>query len=120
MRQLVLLYRQTLLPVTFKYLLSATSPCIADESIATVNVNNQPDAGTDGNTVCESSVSSIDLFSLITGEDTGGTWSRLTGTGGTLMRQQVLYRQALLPVRLNIYFQQHLHVLQMRASLQLM
>jgi valyl-tRNA synthetase len=61
---------------TFKYLLSATSPCIADESIATVNVNNQPDAGTDGNTtVCESSVSSIDLFSLITGEDTGGTWS---------------------------------------------
>jgi hypothetical protein len=43
---------------TFKYLLSATSPCIADESIATVNVNNQPDAGTDGNTtVCESSVS---------------------------------------------------------------
>jgi hypothetical protein len=56
----------------------------ADESIATVNVNNQPDAGTDGNTtVCESSVSSIDLFSLITGEDTGGTWSRLTGTGGT-------------------------------------
>jgi hypothetical protein len=55
-----------------------------DEYIATVNVNNQPDAGTDGNTtVCESSVSSIDLFSLITGEDTGGTWSRLTGTGGT-------------------------------------
>jgi valyl-tRNA synthetase len=50
---------------------------------ATVNVNNQPDAGTDGNTtVCESSVSSIDLFSLITGEDTGGTWSELTGTGG--------------------------------------
>jgi hypothetical protein len=31
----------------------------------------------------KSSVSSIDLFSLITGEDTGGTWSRLTGTGGT-------------------------------------
>jgi hypothetical protein len=28
-------------------------------------------------------VSSIDLFSLITGEDAGGTWSRLTGTGGT-------------------------------------
>jgi valyl-tRNA synthetase len=49
MRQLVLLYRQTTTS-TFKYLLSATSPCIADESIATVNVNNQPDAGTDGNT----------------------------------------------------------------------
>jgi hypothetical protein len=56
------------------------------------------------------------LFSLITGEDAGGTWSRLTGTGGTLRQQVLLYRQALLPVRLNIYFQQHLHVLQMRAS----
>jgi hypothetical protein len=28
-----------------------------------------------------------------------------------------LYRQTLLPVYANIYFQQHLHVLQMRASL---
>ncbi|MES2806129.1 MAG: hypothetical protein V4652_11240, partial [Bacteroidota bacterium] len=69
---------------TFKYLLSATAPCVADESIATVNVNNQPDAGTDGNTtVCDSSTASIDLYSLITGEDAGGTWTRLTGTGGT-------------------------------------
>ncbi|MDI5949256.1 T9SS type A sorting domain-containing protein [Flavobacterium yafengii] len=69
---------------TFKYLLSATAPCVADESIATVNVNNQPDAGTDGNTtVCDSSIASIDLYSLITGEDAGGTWTRLTGTGGT-------------------------------------
>jgi hypothetical protein len=68
-----------------------------------------------------SSVSSIDLFSLITGEDTGGTWSRLTGTGGPFnVAAGTLYRQTLLPVRLNIYFQQHLHVLQMRASLQLM
>ena len=42
-----------------------------------------PNAGTDGNTlVCESSTSAIDLFSLITGEQSGGTWSRLTGTGG--------------------------------------
>jgi hypothetical protein len=70
-------------------------------------VNNQPDAGTDGNTTVCSSVSSIDLFSLITGEDTGGTWSRLTGTV-LLMWQLVLLYQTLLPVRLNIYFQQHL------------
>ncbi|MBK6817793.1 MAG: choice-of-anchor A family protein [Saprospiraceae bacterium] len=41
-------------------------------------------AGTDGSTsVCENSTTSINLFSLITGEDTGGTWSRLTGSGGT-------------------------------------
>jgi hypothetical protein len=78
-------------------------------------VNNQPDAGTDGN----DSLKAVyhQLFSLITGEDTGGTWSRLTGTGGTFNAAAgTLYRQTLLPVRLNIYFQQHLHVLQMRAS----
>jgi valyl-tRNA synthetase len=46
--------------------------------------------------------------------------SRLTGTGGTFNAAAgTLYRQTLLPVRLNIYFQQHLHVLQMRASLQI-
>jgi hypothetical protein len=59
------LYRQALLPGTFKYLLSATSPCI-EMSIATVNVNNQPDAGTDGNTtVCESVHVNSGLFSLV-------------------------------------------------------
>jgi len=69
---------------TFKYLLTGTSPCIDDESIATVNINAQPDAGGDGNTtVCDSSVSSIDLFGLISGEESGGAWTRLTGSGGT-------------------------------------
>ncbi|MBA0884701.1 hypothetical protein, partial [Flavobacterium undicola] len=49
-----------------------------------ITVNNQPDAGGDGNTtVCESSVTPINLFSLITGEDLGGTWTRESGTGGT-------------------------------------
>ena len=42
------------------------------------------DAGTDGNTtVCDSSVAVIDLFGLITGEEIGGTWTRLTGSSGT-------------------------------------
>jgi hypothetical protein len=54
-------------------------------------------------------------FGLITGEHRA--WSRLTGTGGFNAAAGTLYRQALLPVRLNIYFQQHL-LLQMRASLQ--
>ncbi|MBA0885613.1 hypothetical protein, partial [Flavobacterium undicola] len=71
---------------TFKYLLSATAPCVADFSIATVNINSQPNAGDDGNTtVCESSVTPINLFSLITGEDLGGTWTRESGTGGTFV-----------------------------------
>ncbi|MEZ4900501.1 MAG: hypothetical protein R2822_01385 [Spirosomataceae bacterium] len=43
----------------------------------------QANAGQDGNTsICNGSEAVIDLFSLITGEQTGGTWTRLTGTGG--------------------------------------
>ncbi|PKB18573.1 T9SS type B sorting domain-containing protein [Flavobacterium sp. 5] len=69
---------------TFTYTLTGTSPCINSSSVATVNINLQPIAGTSGNTtICESSVASIDLFSLITGEQSGGTWTRTTGTGGT-------------------------------------
>ncbi|NQY07299.1 MAG: hypothetical protein HRT68_14180, partial [Flavobacteriaceae bacterium] len=41
-------------------------------------------AGTDGSTtICDDSTAVIDLFSLITGEDAGGTWVRTGGTGGT-------------------------------------
>ncbi|MFN8344914.1 MAG: SdrD B-like domain-containing protein [Spirosomataceae bacterium] len=44
----------------------------------------QANAGTDGSMpVCDGSTAVIDLFSIIIGEQTGGTWSRLTGTGGT-------------------------------------
>jgi hypothetical protein len=69
---------------TFQYSLTGTAPCSNDVSVATININAQPNAGTDGSTtVCDSSVASIDLFSLITGEQAGGTWTRLTGTGGT-------------------------------------
>ncbi|NQY07574.1 MAG: hypothetical protein HRT68_15605, partial [Flavobacteriaceae bacterium] len=41
-------------------------------------------AGTDGSIdICDDSTTLIDLYSLITGEDTGGTWVRTSGTGGT-------------------------------------
>jgi hypothetical protein len=57
----VLLYRQALLPVRLNIYFQQHLHVL--RSIATVNVNNQPDAGTDGNTtVCESSVSSIDFW----------------------------------------------------------
>ncbi|MGL2964944.1 adhesin, partial [Flavobacterium sp. RSB2_4_14] len=68
---------------TFEYTLLGVAPCINDVSIATINIGGQPDAGTDGaTTICESSIAAIDLFSLITGEQTGGTWTRTSGTGG--------------------------------------
>ena len=43
-----------------------------------------PTAGQDGFiTISDSDLSTIDLFSLITGEQTGGTWIRVAGVGGT-------------------------------------
>lgn len=69
---------------TFTYTLSGTAPCVDDTSVATVFINNQPNAGLDGViTVCNTSTTPIDLYSLITGEQLGGTWFRTTGVGGT-------------------------------------
>ena len=69
---------------TFTYTLTAIAPCLNDSSVATVNINSQPNAGLDGaTTICNSSSTVINLFSLITGEQVGGTWTRTSGTGGT-------------------------------------
>jgi len=69
---------------TFTYTLTGTAPCVNDTSIATVNFSAQPDAGTDGATaICDNSTTAINLYSLITGEQAGGVWTRTTGTGGT-------------------------------------
>ena len=71
---------------TFQYSLTGTAPCTNDISIATVNISVQPNAGVDGGTsVCDNSGTAINLASLITGEQSGGTWTRLTGTGGTFV-----------------------------------
>jgi gliding motility-associated-like protein len=68
----------------FIYTLTGTAPCTNDTSQATITISAQPNAGTDGGTaICDSSVAAIDLFGLITGEQTGGTWTRSSGTGGT-------------------------------------
>jgi hypothetical protein len=43
-----------------------------------------PTAGDDGSaTICDSSSTPILLFDLITDESSGGTWTRISGTGGT-------------------------------------
>ncbi|WP_367175030.1 beta strand repeat-containing protein, partial [Flavobacterium sp.] len=68
----------------FTYTVIGIAPCINDTSLATITINPQPNAGVDGGTVvCETSIAAVDLFSLISGEQTGGTWVRTTGTGGT-------------------------------------
>ncbi|MFN9113204.1 MAG: hypothetical protein ACK5XN_24310, partial [Bacteroidota bacterium] len=69
---------------SFTYTIPGIFPCVDDSSVATVNINNQPNAGVDGapQIVCESATTSVDLFSLITGEQPGGTWTRTSGSGG--------------------------------------
>ncbi|WP_345260457.1 hypothetical protein, partial [Marivirga lumbricoides] len=48
-------------------------------------VNEGPDAGSYVGTAGEACTTDVfDLFSLLTGQDSGGTWSQSTGTGGTL------------------------------------
>jgi len=64
--------------------------------VTTVTVVPTPNAGTDGSVAaCNNSTTPIDLFSLITGEQTGGTWARLTGTGGTFDAVAGTYTPAL-------------------------
>ncbi len=68
---------------TFMYTVSGAFPCLDDSSTVTINVNQQPNAGIPGSiTICDSSFTTIDLFSLLTGEQTGGTWTRIIGAGG--------------------------------------
>jgi large repetitive protein len=68
---------------TFEYTLLGVAPCINDISVATITIGGQPDAGSNGiTTICETNTTAIDLFSLITGEQAGGTWAQTSGTGG--------------------------------------
>jgi hypothetical protein len=69
---------------TFTYTVTGTSPCADDASVATINITPAANAGSDGSSsVCDNDANSINLFSVITGEQAGGTWTRTTGTGGT-------------------------------------
>ena len=68
----------------FRYVVTGTAPCANDTSFATVNITAKPNAGTNGSTsVCDTLATAVNLYNIITGEQSGGTWTRLTGTGGT-------------------------------------
>ncbi|MBK8601406.1 MAG: hypothetical protein IPN80_13430 [Flavobacterium sp.] len=72
---------------TFEYTLLGTAPCVNSTSIATVNINAQPNAGTSGGiTICDTDTTVIDLNTIISGQQPGGTWTRTgTGIGGTFV-----------------------------------
>lgn len=67
---------------TFTYTLTATAPCLDDFATFDIVVSDQPDAGLDGNsTICNSAGSTIDINTLLSGADPGGTWAETTGSG---------------------------------------
>ncbi|HEY9663376.1 MAG TPA: hypothetical protein V6C65_33430, partial [Allocoleopsis sp.] len=69
---------------SFDVVLTVTRSGVSNTCSILTTIVGQPNAGSDGNTtVCDSSNAAIDLYSLITGEQAGGTWSRTSGTGGT-------------------------------------
>jgi Secretion system C-terminal sorting domain len=69
---------------SFQYTIVAPIPCGSDTSVATITMIAQPNAGTDGSTIASNSTNtSIDLYSIISGFQPGGTWTRTSGVGGT-------------------------------------
>lgn len=61
-------------------------PCVASTDNATLTIRVPANAGaasTPTTTVCDNSTIPINLFSLLTGEQSGGVWTRATGMGGS-------------------------------------
>lgn len=69
----------------FKYEVT-NPPCLAKSTTVSLTVFNSPSAGTaitGQNLACEISTTPILLSSLLSSSDIGGTWDRISGTGGT-------------------------------------
>ncbi len=66
----------------FRYTVGGNECEVKSETV-TININPQTNAGLDGSAEgCEGGIIVINLFDAISGEQPGGTWTRLTGTGG--------------------------------------
>ncbi|WP_291135071.1 PKD-like domain-containing protein [Flavobacterium sp. UBA7663] len=58
--------------------------CQGNIIVVEIFVNPNPNTGLDGDiSASETSTTPIDLFSIISGEEAGGTWTRTDGTGGS-------------------------------------
>ena len=69
---------------TFLYTVTAVSPCVNVTNIATVVVNPRSNAGLDGAlTRCDSNFTPINLASIISNQQSSGSWTRVSGIGGT-------------------------------------
>lgn len=81
-QQLSLLFPDIVGSVTY-HITPSLNGCNGSTVNYTVIVNPVPNTGISGEiSVSESSTTPIDLFSIITGEQLGGNWNRISGTGG--------------------------------------
>ena len=64
---------------TFSFTVPAVAPCVADVADFTVTVIDMPTAGADNNTtVCNTGGGTVDLNTLLLGNNVGGVWSETT------------------------------------------
>ncbi|MBN4073119.1 gliding motility-associated C-terminal domain-containing protein, partial [Crocinitomix catalasitica] len=81
---------------TFTYAVTGIAPCVDDVADILVVVTNLLNAGGDNNTqICNTSGSTVDLNTLLSGADPGGTWAETTGSGAFDSSTGVLNTDAL-------------------------
>jgi len=76
----------SLAPNTYEYYVQAEGNCPSSRKKVTIQINNQPEAGTASpTTICETSTTVIDLYAQLAGEDAGGVWTAAATnpSGGT-------------------------------------
>ena len=80
---------------TFKYTITGLTGCNNDDSIATINLNRQPQLGLNGTlAICEDFGAVINLNTVISNQETGGIWSQSSGSGGVFNAVSGLYTPA--------------------------
>lgn len=71
----------TTAPGVYRYVVNGTAPCVNDTAQATVNVNQAPNAGSNGNALVCSNDAPFNLINFLGGNpDGGGSWTRPNGT----------------------------------------
>ncbi|UKN03841.1 PKD domain-containing protein [Paracrocinitomix mangrovi] len=66
---------------TFTYTVTGIAPCTQDVANFTILVTDLPTAGADNtSTLCNSAGTTLDLNTLLSGADAGGTWAETSGT----------------------------------------
>ncbi|MCG8574991.1 MAG: PKD domain-containing protein [Flavobacteriales bacterium] len=81
---------------TFTYTVPGIAPCLTDVADFTITVEEEVDAGLDNTTdICNSAGTSVDLTTLLSGADPGGTWAETSASGAFDAITGVLYTDGL-------------------------